>query len=42
MDVTRDNCRLLMVRLKMDGYIMGREKIFLKYFNEEYMSRSDF
>ena len=39
-DVTRDNCRLLMVRLKLDGYLMDREKIFLKYFNEEYMSRS--
>ncbi|KAF0290913.1 Neither inactivation nor afterpotential protein C [Amphibalanus amphitrite] len=38
-EVTRENCRLLMVRLKLDGYRMGRQKIFLKYFNEEYMSR---
>ncbi|XP_037076933.1 neither inactivation nor afterpotential protein C-like [Pollicipes pollicipes] len=38
-EVSRENCRLLLVRLKLDGYIIGREKIFLKYFNEEFMSR---
>jgi len=38
-EVTPENCRLLLVRLKMDGYRIGRDKIFIKYFNEEYMSR---
>ncbi|KAJ8920810.1 hypothetical protein NQ315_004951 [Exocentrus adspersus] len=36
---SRDNCRLLMVRLKMEGWALGKTKIFLKYYNEEYLSR---
>ncbi|KAF4517215.1 hypothetical protein B566_EDAN005269 [Ephemera danica] len=38
-DETGDNCRLLMVRLKMEGYAMGKTKVFLKYYNEEFLAR---
>lgn len=38
-DVTRENCRLLLVRLKMEGWLIGTSKVFLKYYNEEYLSR---
>ncbi|KAJ8686537.1 hypothetical protein QAD02_022331 [Eretmocerus hayati] len=38
-EMTQDNCRLLLVRLKMEGWIIGKSKVFLKYYNEEYMSR---
>ncbi|KAL7044663.1 hypothetical protein ACKWTF_002019 [Chironomus riparius] len=38
-ELTKDNCRLLLVRLKMEGWIIGTSKVFLKYFNEEYLSR---
>ncbi|XP_058802662.1 neither inactivation nor afterpotential protein C [Phymastichus coffea] len=38
-EMTQDNCRLLLVRLKMEGWMIGKTKIFLKYYNEEYMSR---
>ncbi|KAI4482907.1 hypothetical protein M0802_013616 [Mischocyttarus mexicanus] len=38
-EVTKDNCRLLLVRLKMEGWIIGKTKVFLKYYNEEYLSR---
>lgn len=38
-ELTGDNCRLLMIRLKMEGWTIGKTKIFLKYYNEEYLSR---
>ncbi|XP_057334569.1 neither inactivation nor afterpotential protein C-like isoform X2 [Microplitis mediator] len=38
-DTTKDNCRLLLVRLKMEGWMIGKSKVFLKYYNEEYLSR---
>lgn len=38
-EMNQDNCRLLLVRLKMEGWIIGKSKVFLKYYNEEYMSR---
>lgn len=38
-ELTRDNCRLLLVRLKMDGWIIGKTKVFLKYYNIEYLSQ---
>jgi len=38
-ELTKDNCRLLLIRLKMEGWIIGTSKVFLKYFNEEYLSR---
>ncbi|XP_033328921.2 STKc_myosinIII_N_like and MYSc_Myo21 domain-containing protein ninaC isoform X1 [Megalopta genalis] len=38
-EVTKDNCRLLLIRLKMEGWMLGKSKVFLKYYNEEYLSR---
>ncbi|XP_026667369.1 neither inactivation nor afterpotential protein C isoform X6 [Ceratina calcarata] len=38
-EVTKDNCRLLLIRLKMEGWMIGKTKVFLKYYNEEYLSR---
>ncbi|XP_071448821.1 neither inactivation nor afterpotential protein C isoform X2 [Hetaerina americana] len=38
-EMNMDNCRLLMVRLKMEGFAIGKSKVFLKYYNEEYLSR---
>ncbi|KYN33316.1 Neither inactivation nor afterpotential protein C [Trachymyrmex septentrionalis] len=38
-EMTKDNCRLLLIRLKMEGWIIGKSKVFLKYYNEEYLSR---
>lgn len=38
-EMTQDNCRLLLVRLKMEGWIIGKSKVFLRYYNEEYLSR---
>lgn len=35
----RDNCRLLLVRLKMDGWALGKTKVFLKYYHIEYLSK---
>ncbi|XP_050526951.1 neither inactivation nor afterpotential protein C [Daktulosphaira vitifoliae] len=36
---TRENCRLLLIRLKMEGWKIGKTKVFLKYYHEEYLSR---
>ncbi|CAG7716563.1 unnamed protein product [Allacma fusca] len=36
---TRDNCRLLLLRLKMEGWALGKNKVFLRYYNEEFLSR---
>ncbi|XP_011146962.1 myosin-IIIb isoform X2 [Harpegnathos saltator] len=36
---TRDNCRLLLVRLKMDGWALGKTKVFLKYYHVEFLSK---
>ncbi|XP_031623809.1 neither inactivation nor afterpotential protein C [Contarinia nasturtii] len=38
-DMTKDNCRLLLIRLKMEGWAIGKTKVFLKYYNVEYLSR---
>ncbi|CAH1975462.1 unnamed protein product [Acanthoscelides obtectus] len=38
-EISGDNCRLLLIRLKMEGWALGRSKVFLKYYNEEYLSR---
>jgi myosin-3 len=38
-EVNRDNCRLLLIRLKMEGWNIGKSKVFLKYYNEEYLAR---
>lgn len=38
-EMTKDNCRLLLIRLKLEGWVIGISKVFLKYYNEEYLSR---
>ncbi|XP_066969641.1 neither inactivation nor afterpotential protein C [Macrobrachium rosenbergii] len=38
-DLTKDNARLLLVRLKMEGWAIGKDKVFLKFYNEEFLSR---
>ncbi|XP_028035821.1 neither inactivation nor afterpotential protein C [Bombyx mandarina] len=38
-EMTKDNCRLLMIRLKMEGWELGKTKVFLKYYNEEFLAR---
>ncbi|XP_055376536.1 neither inactivation nor afterpotential protein C [Condylostylus longicornis] len=38
-DVTKDNCRLLLIRLKMEGWAIGKSKVFLRYYNDEFLSR---
>lgn len=35
----RESCRILLVRLKMDGWALGKTKVFLKYYHIEYLSR---
>lgn len=35
----RETCHLLLVRLKMDDYAIGKSKVFLKYYHVEYLSR---
>ncbi|GFY54248.1 neither inactivation nor afterpotential protein C [Trichonephila inaurata madagascariensis] len=38
-ELTKENCQLLLIRLKMDGWKIGISKVFLKYYTEEYLSR---
>ncbi|XP_037957522.1 neither inactivation nor afterpotential protein C isoform X2 [Teleopsis dalmanni] len=38
-EVTRDNCRLLLLRLKMEGWAIGKTKVFLRYYNNEFLAR---
>lgn len=38
-EVSKENCRLLLIRLKMEGWAIGKTKVFLKYYNEEYLAR---
>lgn len=35
----RDSCRLLLMRLKMEGWALGKSKVFLKYFHIEQLSK---
>jgi myosin-3 len=30
---------LLLVRLKLEGWVIGKTKVFLKYYHEEYLTR---
>ncbi|KAL4703000.1 hypothetical protein ACJJTC_008778 [Scirpophaga incertulas] len=36
---SRDSCRKLLVRLKMDGWALGKSKVFLKYYHVEVLAR---
>lgn len=35
----KDTCRLLLLRLKLDGWALGKTKVFLKYYHVEYLSK---
>lgn len=35
----RENSRLLLIRLKMDGWALGKSKVFLKYYHVEYLAK---
>ncbi|XP_032682960.1 myosin-IIIb-like isoform X2 [Odontomachus brunneus] len=35
----RETCRLLLIRLKMDGWALGKTKVFLKYYHVEFLSK---
>ncbi|CAG4979112.1 unnamed protein product [Parnassius apollo] len=35
----RDSCRLLLLRLKLDGWALGKSKVFLKYYHVELLAR---
>ncbi|XP_037708144.1 neither inactivation nor afterpotential protein C [Drosophila subpulchrella] len=39
-EMTKDNCRLLFLRLKMEGWSVGKTKVFLRYYNDEFLARS--
>lgn len=39
MKPVRDTCRLLLLRLKMDGWALGKSKVFLKYYHVEVLAR---
>ncbi|KAL1110368.1 hypothetical protein AAG570_007899 [Ranatra chinensis] len=36
---SKENARLLLVRLNIDGWALGKTKVFLKYYHIEYLSR---
>lgn len=38
-EMTKDNCRLLFLRLKMEGWVLGKNKVFLRYYNDEFLAR---
>jgi hypothetical protein len=38
-ELTKENCRLMLLRLKMEGWMIGDTKVFLRYYNVEYLSR---
>ncbi|XP_067622470.1 neither inactivation nor afterpotential protein C isoform X4 [Eurosta solidaginis] len=38
-DITKENCRLLLIRLKMEGWAIGKTKVFLRYYNDEFLAR---
>ncbi|XP_053612596.1 myosin-IIIb-like isoform X2 [Plodia interpunctella] len=39
MKPSRDTCRILLMRLKMDGWALGKSKVFLKYYHVEVLAR---
>lgn len=36
---TRESCKILLTRLKIDGYALGKSKVFLKYYHIEYLAK---
>lgn len=39
MKPSRDTSRMLLLRLKMDGWALGKSKVFLKYYHVELLAR---
>lgn len=39
MKPSRDSCRMLLLRLKLDGWALGKSKVFLKYYHVELLAR---
>ncbi|XP_034666506.1 neither inactivation nor afterpotential protein C [Drosophila subobscura] len=39
-EMTKENCRLLFLRLKMEGWALGKSKVFLRYYNDEFLARN--
>ncbi|XP_076373581.1 neither inactivation nor afterpotential protein C-like isoform X2 [Tachypleus tridentatus] len=37
-EITRENCRLLLLRLNLTGWHVGCTKVFMKYYHKEYLS----
>lgn len=37
--VSRENCHQLLIRLKMDGWALGKSKVFLKYYHVEFLTK---
>lgn len=35
----RETCQKLLIRLKLDGWAVGKTKVFLKYYHVEYLSK---
>ena len=35
-----ENCTKLLKRLKLDGWAMGKSKVFLKYYDVEYLAKT--
>jgi len=35
----QDSCRLLLIRLKLDDWALGKTKVFLKYYHVEYLAK---
>lgn len=35
----RSSCRLLLIRLKMEGWALGKSKVFLKYYHVEFLAK---
>lgn len=36
---SRENCRVLLLRLKMNGWALGKSKVFLKFYHVESLSK---
>jgi len=35
----KESCRLLLLRLKLDGWALGKTKVFLRYYHIEYLAK---
>ena len=38
-DITGENCRLLLLRLKLEGWMVSHSKVFLKHYSESFLAR---